>query len=414
MSLNFVILALAVLATASPVRREQGTRIPFRGRTPLMSSEGRFDHDKAARQVVRDHNKHRNNLMNIERNLGREAFNEGAEIKPFIHLPPNKRQAEELTDQEAEDYWTGFIQIGTPGQSFAVDFDTGSADLWVPSYRCTSPQCKSKRKYNPNHSSTSIRRSETFLAEYGDGTRASGSVYSDTVVVAGIEVKEYTFGVAETISEQTAEFEDGILGLGLPGLMSLPTAPFLYQAMVEEAMENYVFAFKLSKNQSELYLGGTDTSLYTGDIEYHPIMEDKGFWQLGNATITVGNTTILSNIKTVIDSGTTLVYGPSEDVAKFYESIPGSKLYDTMNGFYTFPCDAIRSDVAFNWGGKNWFISAENFSHGQADDGQCIGAIAGINLGMGNNVWLVGDSFLQNVYTVFSADDRTIGFAALK
>ncbi|KAL7281781.1 hypothetical protein ACG7TL_005104 [Trametes sanguinea] len=415
---GLITLALLLPAMASPVTEGLGTRVTFDKRDGITTQDGWFDHKRAVELVVRDRNKHRQNMINLERNMGREAFNEGAEIMPLANYselaPHDKRQAEPLTDEAGDQYWAGTIAIGTPRQNFLIDFDTGSSDLWVPSVNCTSSYCSKKDKYNPPSSSSGSPKSGSFSIQYGDGSTVSGPVYTETVAVAGITVKNQYFSPVNTLSPSFGEeTDDGILGLAFPAISNLGKSPWFNSAKSEGAVKNGVFGFKLAKSGSELYLGGTDSSLYTGAIEYHPVT-GSGFWQIKGASILIGSNTIQSGFQTIIDSGTTIIYGPPNAVAAFYKNIPNSQVYDSTNGFYSFPCSSVPSNVAFSWGGNTWTISAANFNFGRVSATQCIGAIAGQDLGLGKNTWLLGDSFMKNVYSAFSFDANSVGFATLK
>ncbi|RPD59797.1 acid protease [Lentinus tigrinus ALCF2SS1-6] len=417
---NVVVLALILSTCASPVPEEAGTRIDFQKRNALTTEDGWFDHAAAVRQVKYDKNKHRGNLIAVQRNIGLEAFNEGATILPYAGDTSSnddsshaKRQSVSLTDQENDSYWSGALSIGTPGKSFVIDFDTGSADLWVPSANCTSSTCSKKNKYSSASSSTSMPRPGNFTIVYGDNSTVSGPIFADTVTVAGIKATKQSFSPVTTLSPSFgSEARDGILGLGYPALSQLGT-PYFFTAKAQGAIKIGVFGFKLAKTKSSLYIGGTDMSAYNGSIEYHPVSRQV-YWQIGNANLVISNTTVASNLSTIIDSGTTIIYGPPSQVKTFYRKIPGSKLYDSANGFYSYPCSSVPSNVAFNWGGKNWSISATNFNIGKASSTQCIGAIAAQDLGLGSNVWLLGDSFMKNVYTAFSVDQNAVGFATLR
>ncbi|KAH9935592.1 protease [Fomitopsis serialis] len=408
---------LAVLSCATPFERRTGTSIPFAKRSGLTAEDGVFDHEAAIQSTINTHNKHRQNMINLQNN-DPDSMNEGAEVRPLrlynATTHHQKRQKEPTTDEESDLEWAGYISIGTPAQKFLIDFDTGSSDLWVPSSSCTSSVCTSKDKYTAGSSSTSAQKSGTFTINYGDGSSVSGPVYTDTVTVAGIKSTAQYFSPVTTLSSSfSGDPIDGILGMAYQSISSLRQPPFVNQAKTQGSITSAAFGMKLASSGSELYIGGTDTSLYKGSPEYHTVT-GSGYWQISGAKTMINNKAVNTGFQTIIDSGTTIMYGPPSAVQQFYKSIPGASVYDSQNGYYQFPCNKVPT-VAFSWGGKSWTVSAANFNLGKVSSksSNCVGALAGQDLGLGSNVWLLGDSFMKNVYTVFSFDQNAVGFASL-
>ncbi|KAJ7042803.1 acid protease [Mycena alexandri] len=419
-----VALTLAISIVASPASAPalantsaRGITIPLRKKGVLTRANGVFDKDKAIVDAVLAHNKHRQNLINLAKNRGHSALPTGAVIQPLATIPRaiqrqmKKRQAEVLIDQ-GETEWTGAISIGTPAQNFQIDFDTGSADLWVVSSDCTGSACSSHSKFSTSSSSTAREESGSFSIQYGDK--------STVISVAGVEVKGQFFSPVNTLSSSFAQDPaDGILGLAFPAISNLNQPPFFDAAHDQGAIEANQFGFFLAGSGSELYLGGVDASKFTGDIEYHGVDTSTGFWEITGGSVKVGSSLPLlgigsvKNIEAIIDSGTTIMYGPPSAVGEIYAQVPGAALFDAQNGYYLFPCES-PPQIAFNWGGADWVISAENINLGTTTAGSsdCVGALAAKDFGLGST-FVLGDSFMKNSYVVFDADRNAVGFAAL-
>ncbi|KAH9951511.1 acid protease [Amylocystis lapponica] len=418
-------ISLALIISASPVINKPGIRIPIRKRTSLTLPDGTLDRDEAVRQTIKTANKHRQNLINLVQNGG--TLPDGASIPTLARrVPPalSKRQMEPLIFQD-KGLASGSIAIGTPHQPFTIDFDTGSSDLWVANIACNDYACEGKDLYDPLQSRTSVSQPGTFSTEYGGGSPVSGPIYSDTVKIGGVTVTNQTFSAVTSLSSQfEGSPQDGILGLAYPAISNLNASTFFENAYQQGVVAQNDFAFKLTTGYSSLYLGGTDELLYKGEIERHPVSPDKGFWWITNGSVQVNGKSVQVNSETspltptfdtIIDTGTKFMYGPPSEVDTFYKQVPNAYPLGTEDGFYAFPCHAVP-DVSFSWGGKEWNVSQDTFNLGLANkdgSGGCIGALQGKDLGFGPGVWLLGDAFLQDVYSVFSFSDNTVGFAEL-
>jgi cathepsin D len=77
------------------------------------------------------------------------------------------------------------------------------------------------------------------------------------------------------------------------------------------------------------------------------------------------------------------------------------------------PC-STTTIVSFSFGGTAFPISPELFNLGQVSGAGCVGALVGNAVAATANAWIIGDVFLQNVYTVFDVGNLRVGFAPLK
>jgi hypothetical protein len=191
-------------------------------------------------------------------------------------------------------------------------------------------------------------------------------------------------------------------------------APPVFQTLVaQDQVSEPIFAFKLSQSGAVLTLGGVDSSKYTGSFTYAPVTTE-GYWQVKLDGIAVNNKPAVGSVQSIIDTGTTLIIGDVSRVKSFYAKVPGSKdASKTIGpGFYIFPCSSTPQ-ANFTFGGQAFPITPESFNLGRASSGssQCVG---GVVASPALSFWIVGDVFLQNVYTSFDLGQNRVGFATLK
>ncbi|OJA14051.1 hypothetical protein AZE42_05216, partial [Rhizopogon vesiculosus] len=274
---------------------------------------------------------------------------------------------------------------------------------------------------------------------YGSG-EVQGTTSTDTVAFGGFTITgQELLAVADTSSGLISSGLSGIMGLGFQAISALDTTPFWQALYSASQLSEPLFSFYLERYVDQanlinaapggiLTLGGTNSSLYQGSIEYIDLTGPQSYWLLTVSSVTVQGKTVsvgTSSGLAAIDTGTTLIGAPTAIAASIWSQVPGStELTGEYQGLYAFPCDTSVT-VSISFGGTSWQISPLDMNLGTvnvlttvaATSQMCAGGIFDIGTiaGSGTSVpsWIVGDTFLKNVYSVFRANPASVGFAQL-
>ncbi|CDW74996.1 pepsin a-like [Stylonychia lemnae] len=312
-------------------------------------------------------------------------------------LIANAQDREKANKQEVEinlknyiNYnYIGDLFVGNKPQRIRAIFDTGSTNIWILSKDCKSSRniIKENLPFDSTQSSTLEVSDLACAVEFGSG-KLSGIFVKDDIRIGGtgleqeqldgtskhdvVLIKNQAFGLAkdEVVFDETFE---AIVGLAFPQMSnSLEVGqPFFDSLIDQKLLHMNVFAFYMSvskKDQSELIFGWIDESKYTGNIVWHPVI-NQFFWQLQLDDVLYNNKSIgyckKRKCSITPDSGTSTITFPKRAFEKIKQLIPDQKNCRDINDF-----------------------------------GQLT-----------KDMFIVGDTFMSYYYSIFNRENNTVGLA---
>ncbi|NXB23279.1 PEPA protein, partial [Rhagologus leucostigma] len=340
----------------------------------------------------------------LESYLEQHPYNLAAKYFPGIAVEP--------LENYMDDEYFGTISIGTPPQEFTVVFDTGSSNLWVPSVFCSSPACRNHNRFNPAESSTFLSTNDTLFIAYGTGSM-TGVLGYDTINVAGINVRNQIFGLAETEPGDFFYYTpfDGILGLAFPSIASSGATPVFDNMMMENLVDRHLFSVYLSRDSqggSFVLFGAIDPYYTTRGISWIPLSAET-YWQITMESVSVDGAPMACSFgcQAIVDTGTTLLAVP---VRAFQTLL--SHLGASSSGEIS--CEAAENlpDLIFHIHGKEFPVPPRAYV--LRSNGYCSLGLQGMDVPTEEGeLWILGDVFIREYYVIFDRANNKVGLSRL-
>ncbi|XP_044538956.1 gastricsin-like, partial [Gracilinanus agilis] len=170
-----------------------------------------------------------------------------------------------------------------------------------------------------------------------------------------------------------------------------------------------------SNNGGEVVFGGVDTNMYTGDIYWAPVTEEA-YWQIAINGFSIGGQATgwcSGGCQAIVDTGTSLLTAPQQIFSELMQYIGAQQ---DENGSYLVSCSNTQSmpTITFNINGVDFPLPPSAYVL-PSTSSYCEVGIMPTYLPSQNGqpLWILGDVFLRNYYSVYDLGNNRVGFANL-
>lgn len=350
----------------------------------------------------------------------------------------------------------GDVTLGTPRQRFTAIFDTGSGTTWVPGSSCTSDTCNEHHRFAPHDSRAFAAQpagDSQGAIHYGTGeVKYEGGrdtlAFCDSHDNAGchgdvahrLQVPDHPFGMS---TEQTTyPFRilpfDGILGLSPSG----NEGSVLHGLKAAKALVKNIFGVYLSEDThrtGSITFGGIEPAHIAPHqpLNWHKIRNPLE-WNVSMKDILVnGKPLHLCEARkdglcpTVVDTGSSLITGPTGEIEKLLAKIRTSETCDNVKTMPEISIQLQDKDgnvVSYPLTPDEYTLRTLEEVPGSGDTGYLKefpilggdGATApditnrcdpGIGvMDVPGRKWVLGNTFLRRYYSIYDDDHGAVGF----
>uniref|UniRef100_A0A8C5RSC9 Peptidase A1 domain-containing protein n=1 Tax=Laticauda laticaudata TaxID=8630 RepID=A0A8C5RSC9_LATLA len=197
-----------------------------------------------------------------------------------------------------------------------------------------------------------------------------------------VDIQNQQFGLS--VEEPTYPFYysnyDGILGLTNP----TPNAQGSY-SLLHQMMNGWIVNVNTQQSVLKLILGGIDPQMYIGEITWAPVT-DQAYWQIGIED---------EGCQGIVDTGTFLLTIPQQYLTDFLQTVNAANY-----GSYRVDCNNVQNmpTIIFFINGSQFPLPPSAYP-------------TYVSSSTGQPLWILGDVFLKEYYSIFDMKNKRVGLA---